>query len=80
MATTGVVGLIKGKNQINYDPIELKLFKKLEKKNINNSEATLLVDFILKLLIYKPEDRPSASECLKHEWFITDSNQISTQL
>ena len=26
------------------------------------------IDFIFKLLTYKQEDRPTATECLNHEW------------
>jgi len=62
-------GLLKGGNEILFNPLYFKLYNELSKHNISNNEILLTIDFIYKLLNYDPFIRPSPKTALTHKWF-----------
>jgi serine/threonine-protein kinase SRPK3 len=61
-------GLIKGINEINYDPFYKKIKNNI--KNINNNQLNNITDLLYNMLNIDPEIRYSSKECLKHRFFI----------
>jgi len=61
-------GLLKGKKKVEYNPLLLYLQDKVKDRFESTDDFYLFVDFIEKTLEYDPLKRPSAKECLQHEW------------
>lgn len=63
-------GLLKGKNYIEYTPFNTFLELSLKNKiDVKSEEFNLFLNFIELTLDYDPNNRPSAAECLNHNWF-----------
>ena len=49
-----------------------------EKYEFSEQEATDLADFLVPILDFAPEKRPTAAECLNHSWFTGGSRVVGT--
>ncbi|GJJ15336.1 hypothetical protein Clacol_009612 [Clathrus columnatus] len=53
-----------------YDPLEVMFAKVPFKYGIDDAESAVICSLIRQMLVYSPADRPSATELLKHPWFL----------
>jgi serine/threonine-protein kinase SRPK3 len=60
-------GLIKGLDNINYNPLYLKIKKNIS--NISKEELNQIIDLIYGMLSIDSSKRLSSNDCLNHKWF-----------
>jgi len=52
----------------------------MEKYDFSEQDASSMADFLLPLLDFVPEKRPSAAHCLQHPWFSAGPRTLEPSL
>jgi serine/threonine-protein kinase SRPK3 len=56
-------GYIRGKNDLSYDSLILRLYEHMKDKDTEDNVAKMIT-LIMNMLKYDPEERPTAEECM----------------